>query len=340
MNRLRCMAGRFKRQVQASLGGRYVLMYHRVERLDRDPWGLAVTPDRFAEHLQVLSGYGPCMTLGEMALRHADGTLPRRAIAVTFDDGYADNLLNALPRLERAGVPATFFLAPGLLDGRTPFWWDELAAILLRPGTIPSRPALREWTDPVEFGAAATLSPEDEERHRGWRVWEPPPTPRHALYLDLWSRLRPLPHYRRQAMLAELAEQTGGVPARDIRNRPMDRDEAARLAASPLAEIGGHTLTHPTLPAQDTGCQLREIRDGRSACEEIAGRHVHSFAYPYGDHGPQTPELVRMAGFTAACVTMAGPLHRGTDSFRLPRIPMQDWSGAELARRLATGDLY
>ena len=57
--------------------------------------------------------------------------LPHRAVALTFDDGYRDNLVNAKPVLARYGIPATLFLATGFVDQDTPFWWDELATMIL-----------------------------------------------------------------------------------------------------------------------------------------------------------------------------------------------------------------
>src|SRR5829696_3444959 len=101
-----------------------VLLYHRVARPSFDPWGLAVAPERFAEHVDMLAERFRTVTLASVLDR------PRRGrgtqVAVTFDDGYADNLEIAQPRLEAAGLPATYFISG---DGSTaPFWWDALAA--------------------------------------------------------------------------------------------------------------------------------------------------------------------------------------------------------------------
>ena len=56
-----------------------------------------------------------------------DDPLPPRAVALTFDDGYRDQLELAAPMLARLGLPATFFLVPGLLDGTARAWWELLA---------------------------------------------------------------------------------------------------------------------------------------------------------------------------------------------------------------------
>lgn len=105
--------------------GALVLLYHRVADLPSDPWSLAVTPRRFAEHLEVL-----CAMARPVPLRTAaEGRAPRRAVAVTFDDGYADNLYAAKPLLEFWGVPATVFVTTGGLDDGRELWWDELERV-------------------------------------------------------------------------------------------------------------------------------------------------------------------------------------------------------------------
>jgi peptidoglycan/xylan/chitin deacetylase (PgdA/CDA1 family) len=65
-------------------------------------------------------------------------------------------------------------------------------------------------------------------------------------------------------------------------------------------EVGGHTLTHPRLPTVSVDEAGQEIRDGKSALEEMIGRPVTSFCYPYGAYSSEHPDLVRAAGFTSA----------------------------------------
>ncbi len=79
-----------------------VLLYHRIAGLRFDPQLLAVTPDHFAQHLEALREYGCPMSLGEMNAALRDRRLPHRAIAVTFDDGYGDNLDCGVPLLARS----------------------------------------------------------------------------------------------------------------------------------------------------------------------------------------------------------------------------------------------
>src|SRR5262245_44463727 len=99
-----------------------ILMYHRVARVPCDPWGLAVSPERFAEQIDVLVGRRRVIALGALAGALARGDAPRDAAAVTFDDGYADVLTEAVPVLERYGCPATVFLTTGAIGRDGEFW--------------------------------------------------------------------------------------------------------------------------------------------------------------------------------------------------------------------------
>jgi peptidoglycan/xylan/chitin deacetylase (PgdA/CDA1 family) len=96
-----------------------VLLYHRIAELDDDPLGLAVTPAHFAEQLEVLRD----RTLVPLEAIATDEA-PRAAIAVTFDDGYADNIA-----LEDAGIPVTLFVSTGHVEAQRGFWWDAITAV-------------------------------------------------------------------------------------------------------------------------------------------------------------------------------------------------------------------
>lgn len=107
--------------------GNIILLYHRVACVESDPWSLCVTPTHFAEHMEVLQRYAR-VRLDQMnrAGRRFGG---QPAVAVTFDDGYADNPRAAAPILKRYDTPATFFIATAYIGGSREFWWDELERV-------------------------------------------------------------------------------------------------------------------------------------------------------------------------------------------------------------------
>src|SRR3954469_24009177 len=135
-SRVQRLTGRLRRYLSSNA---VILMYHRVADLDADPWGLSVSPTHFEEHLRVLRSLGTVMSLTQLVDGLQQGRIPRRAVVVTFDDGYADNVEVALPLLEQHRVSSTVFLASGAIDRQREFWWDELERILLQPGRLPAR---------------------------------------------------------------------------------------------------------------------------------------------------------------------------------------------------------
>src|SRR5215203_1242979 len=103
-----------------------VLLYHRVTRLETDPQWLSVPPERFDEQVEMLVRNWHVLSLPRLLGTLHEGTLPKRSVVITFDDGYADNLFEAKPILERHGLPATVFVASGFVGRREEFFWDEL----------------------------------------------------------------------------------------------------------------------------------------------------------------------------------------------------------------------
>ena len=114
-----------------------ILGYHRVAEVHSDPYQLCVTPRHFAEQLEVLRRYSRLISLQEVIQGLEQGSLPEKAVALTFDDGYADLLYNAKALLERYQVPATIFVTTGYLGDK--FWWDELAGDGHSSTVIPTR---------------------------------------------------------------------------------------------------------------------------------------------------------------------------------------------------------
>lgn len=337
LGRLRRAAGRLGSR---SDGKVLILLYHRVATLKSDPWGLAVTPGRFAEHLEVLLQNGTPMQLGELSKALSDGRVPDRSVVVTFDDGYADNLRNAKPLLERHDVPATVFVASGFIGQKREFWWDELDRLLLQPGKLPERVQLSvdgktyHW----ELGEAADYTKEDFQSHRGWKAWSKSQTPRQYLYTSLYDLLRPLSASERRRKFAEMRSWRIDAPGRRPRHRPLSVEEIGRLQAGDLVEVGAHTVNHPLLSDLPLATQRQEIEDSKTRLEQILGHPVSSVAYPYGkaqDYAAETVDIVRQAGFACACSTIADVVRRTSDPFQLPRVWVRNCSGERLAKQLA-----
>jgi peptidoglycan/xylan/chitin deacetylase (PgdA/CDA1 family) len=245
-------------------------------------------------------------------------TMARPAVALTFDDGYADNLHQALPLLEEAGIPATFFICTGLLGDRAGFWSDQLARLLLGEGARPPQLVLAD----NRFGGCWPSAAAGQRR---------------VLHDRLHRAMLTLGPERREEWLIQLRRWAGSDGAAPAADRPLTPEELRRLASSPLVTIGAHGVTHTPLAVLSAAAQRDEIDGSRQALAALLGREPTLFAYPFGGKGEfdaTTRRLCRESGFRRAVTTFPGQAHRWSDPLRLPRQLVRDWDAAAFAERL------
>jgi peptidoglycan/xylan/chitin deacetylase (PgdA/CDA1 family) len=306
-----------------------ILMYHRVTELPNDPYLLAVRPDHFAEQMQGIRKHCIPMRLKELVEALRERKVPNRAVVVTFDDGYADNLHEAKAVLEHYEVPATVFVTAGQVGSGREFWWDELDRLLLQAGTLPARLQLSvngnayEW----ELGEASTYTEEDCQRYRDWHIErEDDPSPRHRLFRTLYARLSGLSGSERETVLDELLAWAGAERTDRRSHCALTAEELILLQAGGLVDVGAHTMTHPYLAALTGAEQNCEIRQSKECLEAILGRPVTSFAYPHGSSTPESVSILNEAGFVCACSSHPDAVWREANCFYLPRVVVRDWS--------------
>jgi peptidoglycan/xylan/chitin deacetylase (PgdA/CDA1 family) len=312
-----------------------ILMYHRIAVESLDPWGLAVSPANFEEHLEVLRRTRHPFSLTGFVRGLQTGKLPSDAVAVTFDDGYVDNLLAGKPRLAAADVPATAFLATGYLGRVAEFWWDELARLVLT-GTGP-----RAFEIIVRGKAMQVdLGNDSAARSAVWRAWvDPPRLARQSAYLQLWRAFRSLAPQEREPLMNRMRRTFTSPPPPGELGRPMTLEEARAFVDDRLIAIGAHTVTHPSLPELDSLAQIREIVASKEACESLLGGKINAFAYPFGDLDAGVRAVVAEAGFASACSTRHGPALPGADVLALPRIHVVNCDGDRFERLLRHSSL-
>lgn len=339
---LRQPVRRLVRRVKARLRPTaLILMYHRVAELALDPLLLAVSPTRFAEHLEVLRrGYRPSR-LSDLCRGLHSGSLQPGSVVITFDDGYADNLYQAKPLLQQHSVPATVFVTAGPACEGTGFWWDDLGELFLATGALP--PSLRlqvagqkmAW----RLGDAACYDGELATRHRAWNVLhETDPTQRHSLYRQLLIILRPLPDIEQRRLMDELHMWSGRARTAPPIQPAMTPRELVDLCHGDLVQVGAHTNTHPVLSTLSRTAQHAEINTGRERLQQILGVPVAYFAYPFGsssDFNAETTQLLAEGGYEGACTTNADLVWQGSPTLTLPRMVVRNWTGDQFAARLA-----
>jgi peptidoglycan/xylan/chitin deacetylase (PgdA/CDA1 family) len=251
-----------------------ILMYHRVADRVFDPWGLSVAPSRFEEQMRTLKARRLPLSIGDLVSRLEGGTLPPQAVAVTFDDGYVDNLLAAKPVLEELGIPATVFLPTGHVGKQKEFWWDELARLILgRHAAADGAIAIGGRSFEVHLPVLPVLN-DGQSLRSTWRAWEPPRTAGERLYIELWRALQVLTHDAREQGMDEVRrfffrESAYGQESASRCDFPMTPEDVRRLVAGACIEIGAHSETHEPLTTLAPAAQRRQIEQSRARCQEM-----------------------------------------------------------------------
>ena len=319
-------------RTEHSLRGPVVLMYHRIAERDPDPWGLSVSPRHFAEQMEVLVAQRHPMALTEFISGGKVSALPADAVAVTFDDGYADNLLEAKPILERYRIPATVFVTSAAVDHPGELWWDELERVLLAPEQLPPELSLTINGRKISLPSVPSMP-------------EPPSSRRNAsanrtgnrwlLHQAIHRELLAVPYAEKVRAVADLSSVLGPERGSGSGRRLLQARELKELASCSLIEIGCHTETHPLLAGLAKDDQQLEISKNKSFLEGLLNRPISSFAYPHGSYDAQTVTCLRRAGFALACHTRPGSVGRGASPFELPRLHVQDCDGSEFFAALS-----
>lgn len=188
----------------------------------------------------------------------------RRRAAIVFDDGLRSNVLVAYPMLRALGIPATFFVCPGLLEERRWLWTHEARRRLQFAG----RHLRQELA--VDLGAPAEV-----EAFVQW--------------------MKEIDFPQRTRVEARLRHATAAFVPSDLDREAFDLaewDELRSLDPS-IVTVGSHTITHPVLPSMSAAEIEAELRDSRRMIEAKLARPAEFFSYPNGDVDEPTLTGVR-----------------------------------------------
>jgi len=284
------------------LGRRHpkVLLYHACEPVEGPAtYGLAsnTPPARFAADLDFLRRHYTVVPLSALE----SGRAPRRAAAITFDDGYRSVYEHAFPLLRERGMPATVYLVTDVVGTGGMVWVNELNWLLHERGEV-ARPAAAR-----ALGCPAGATPE-------------------AL-LDA-ARARYDAEVVR-ALLAEIRAAAGPPPA-DLPRMHLSWDEVAQMRAQGIS-FGNHTASHPNLARLSAADQRAAMVRARDVLRERIGAPT-SLAYPFGDHDATSRALAVETGHVS--VMEVGGINAPLDLTRVARTPVQARSDAELFAEL------
>lgn len=287
-----------------------ILIFHRVLP-EHDLMRLGEpTIAEFDWQMRMLRNNFHPLSLVDAVERLGAGTLPSRAICVTFDDGYADNELHALPVLRRYDIPATVFVSTGFLNGGR-MWNDSVIEVLRH--FDGEQLDLRE----LDLGLFSVASPAQ-------RVAAVDSIIRQIKHLDLDSRA---------ALVHEIEQRVTGLP----RDLMLTDAQIQSLARSGVA-IGAHTVNHPILASLPDNSARREIQDSKSYLENLLQKQIEVFAYPNGkpdlDYRLEHRDMIKEMGFKVAVSTHWGVSTDQSDTFQLPRFTPWDRQELKFAIRL------
>lgn len=219
----------------------------------------------------------------------------RRFVAITLDDGYADNFTRALPIFEKFNAPFTLYVTTDMIECGGYLWWIGLERLIARNDAVEVAPMQKRFAISSLRDKKAALDDITE--------W---------VAADI---------ERRAPMLRETFDLCGVSVADATHAAALSQEQLRALARHPLATIGGHTTAHPDLTALNEQQAYREISDNKLFLENLLHIPIEHFAYPYGACGEREAALAAQAGFKTATTTRMGCLfpEHGADLLALPR---------------------
>jgi peptidoglycan/xylan/chitin deacetylase (PgdA/CDA1 family) len=312
---LRWLASLLPRPAGDTTPSLVIIRQHRVFGAGERPlYRMGVSEGLLSAQVDLLARHGAApVTISEGLARLASG-VPGRTVALSFDDGYADNVRRALPLLVAAGARATFFLTAGLIEERRAPWWDELAHLLT---------ATR--MDRLEHGGSTHGLTDEAGRGRALRA--------------LLPAFRATPAAQR-SLLAELAGKLAVQEPAPCELATWVECGALRGAGM---EVGAHTLTHPFLSTLPAAEQAAEIGGSFELIARRLGERPRGLAYPGGDHDAASVAASRAAGAAWAVTTRAGENRPDVPVFELLRRGLSEGAclgpGGRFSARLTEAEM-
>jgi peptidoglycan/xylan/chitin deacetylase (PgdA/CDA1 family) len=260
-----------------------VLGWHFVEGTWRFPSSPGTGLPKLERQLRTLTKVATIVPLFPALQALSEGRpLPPRAVALTFDDGYRDNLTLAAPLLARLGLPATMFLVPGFLSGEVSHWCERVG-----------------WA----FACARARSIEFE----GQRFDLASTATRVEAMTVVEGHLLRQARHLRDIMIDQLVDQLDPVGRLDSHALFLDWEGARELARTGLA-IGSHSMYHTVLSTEDAEAQRVDLAESRRQLERELAMPIEVIAYPFGKrehYNTATLAAANAAGYTFAVTTRA-----------------------------------
>lgn len=290
-----------------------ILLYHRVEYLNDDFNMQAVTPDNFEWHMKYLHENYDVISLDLPMEELFNGE--RDAVIITFDDGYYDFLYNAIPVLERYHMPATIFVATGNIDSACENWTDNILRIIF------SNSRQKDFfTFDNQFYQGRYPTRNYKEKYDFYQM---------IRRIFLTSNADEKKRYEKELLDWAGLEREGRKD-----RRIMTSEEIRKASETEGISIGAHTVTHAALKALNAWEQREEIFESKKFLEEIIGKKVTLFSYPFGtrdEYSEVTIQQVKELGFEKAVVAYSADMNEETNIYELNRYVVKNYDEKDFA---------
>lgn len=284
-----------------------IVMYHGVRKGKQRINGRHVTAEQFERQLNYFSRHFTVVPLREICEMKIHGIVPRRrTIALTFDDGFLNNITVALPLLRKYGMPATFFLCTAALEDVSYLHPSDLLD-LIRVGGGTNEVSIAEDTF-VRQG----------HQLRGISTGRNAYAQMRSLPLDRWH----------SAMNMLRGKIDAGKVARDVEMELyalIDDTSIGQLSRDNHADIGSHSHHHVSLTQLNDEEIFSELVRSGNMLSARTTKPVESVAFPYGDYNDQAIGQARAAGYKYLIAGGDVPKEFRSDVF--PRIGVLDGIG-------------
>lgn len=292
-----------------------ILIFHRVRPEPDWLCPFEIDARQFDRICRWLASWFNVLPLDRAVKLRAEGCLPERALAITFDDGYADNFQIAMPILQRYRLCSTFFIATGFVDGG--IMWNDILIESVRQ----TRLGVLNLSE-VDGGPPGRILLADHTQKR-------------AALDTVIQRLKYLAPEARLAATARFARLLSAHPPGDLMLRS---DEIKALHRGGM-QIGAHTINHPILAGATCAVIETEMAGSRDMLAALTGERIGLFAYPNGkpgtDYDKRAVDVARRLGFDAAVSTVPGVAVPDSDCHELPRFTPWERDRLRFGWRLA-----
>jgi len=295
-----------------------ILMYHRVLENISEPDnlvqpGMAVSAETFEEQLQYLSTHYPVIPLSDMVARLKSGRVGKEKFAaITFDDGWKDNVTVAYPILKKMSIPATIYLTTDFVETGKSFWFLRLTRIITRYSPETSILARMLDSTAAEQNIPLDVTPTDITDSSGRLDIQK--------FMVQVKRLNPDSIER---LIADLERELKADSGDELAQMIMTWDDV-RSMDSAIIQIGSHGCSHKILTQLNDETVKDELERSKREIEGRLDREIDAFAYPNGDHDKRIRSLTADAGYKHAVATRDAQPPAGLDLFRLQRISIHE----------------